>query len=209
VPDSSDGRRAENEPERQGGGRPNGTPRAIALVAVAAAVIATAWIAKAAPSTIPPARGNARYLGGYPAIDYSQNVWATEKTTPLTVKGDSQLHPILQEPFFNSTRKKAGVLDFAEVQVRNVSKDASVVVTLRVMMGKELEPGSYAATIGPSETQAVFGLLKCDGMPPGRSSITLMASATGDVVLGTRADDGLRPIVIPPGSRGSGFLGAG
>ncbi|MBE7195945.1 MAG: hypothetical protein INR66_26135 [Gordonia polyisoprenivorans] len=54
------------------------------------------------------------------------------RTKPLTVTGDGKPHDVLDVPYWNSAPKAAGMLDFAEVQVRNRDKQAPAVVTLRV-----------------------------------------------------------------------------
>lgn len=184
----------------------DGTHLTILTIAAMACVIGTTWAAGAS-SSVPPAKGNAAYLGGYPASDYRQDVFADVQTKPMTVTGDGKLHDVLDVPYRNSALKPAGILDFADVQIRNLDKQTPTVVTLRVRIGKDLEDATYSATIAPTQTQSLTGVIRCDGVPRGRATIHVLISSTGSISLGTRADEGLRPIVVPPGSRTFGASG--
>jgi hypothetical protein len=138
--------------------------------------------------------------------DISQNVWATETSKSMQLNAGKSFTPILSQKFFNSASHAAAMLNFAEVQVTNTTNEA-VHLTLRLQVDKEVEPGGYDATIDPGETQSVFAFLKCNGMPTGSHTVATVARADGVLQLGTRADEGLRPIVIPPGH--SSFTGEG
>ncbi len=146
-------------------------------------------------------------LGGFPASGYTENVWATQTSAPMTLAGaNKQFATLIQQPFVNDSPHASGFLNYAEVNATNNGK-TPVVLTLRLSVDGHLEPGQFAGTIPPGATESLFALLKCDGMSPGHHSIRLVGRSDGPLQLGTRADDGLRPIVIPPS--GSTFTGEG
>jgi hypothetical protein len=159
---------------------------------------------------VPSARKahSAASLGGVPASQYTQDVWATQTSKPLTVQSSKKFSTILKQPFVNHAPKAAGFLNFTEVQATNVDKGGPVTLTIGLEIDGQREPGTYSDTIGVGDTQSMFAVLKCNGMPPGRHTIGVVAESTGMIELGTRADDGLRPIVVPPGGR-STFTGEG
>jgi hypothetical protein len=150
---------------------------------------------------------NATALGGVPASQYTQDVWATETSTPLTMQSGKGFSSILKQPFINHAPAAAGFLNFTEVQATNTEK-IPVTLTLGLAIDGKREPGSYTGTIGAGDTQSLFSVLLCNGMPPGHHTISVVARSSGSLDLGTRADDGLRPIVVPPGGR-STFTGEG
>jgi hypothetical protein len=179
----------------------------IALLALGVALSGTAWAASTGKP--PPAKGNAKYLGGVAALNFTQNVWANETSQPLKVESPKDPQVILQQPFVNSLPNAIGFLNFAEAQVTNEDQKDAVTVTLAMTVNGKAEPGSYEATIGAGETQSIFSVLKCNGLPKGRSLIGLTLQTNGSVLIGTRADDALRPIVVPPGGHSSRFSGEG
>lgn len=141
---------------------------------------------------------NAASLGGFPAADYTQNVWAIESDSPVSLDSGGQSSPVLTEKFVNDAPKSSGLLSFAEVEATNTGKVPET-LTLHLQIDDELEPGSFTGTIQPGDTQSLVAVLKCNGIARGSHTVRLLADPSGPVQLGTRDEFALRPIVVPPG----------
>ena len=165
----------------------------VAYVALIAAMSGSAWAAGTGPI------GSLKLtLGNYQSLQLTQDVSAAQTSAPVTVSADGAWHTILQTTQLNSSLSPALTLFNATISAENQGAKASM-LGMRMLVDGQPEPGVYSATVAPGTTGNLAGLLKCDGMPVGAHKVELQVLANGgDLVIDTAADEGLRPIVIPP-----------
>jgi hypothetical protein len=143
---------------------------------------------------------NAKQLGGFPARDYSQALEAKSVEGPIAVGQTTpkSFQTLLRYKLANKTGAKAPTLFFNQATVENEGA-VPASFELRITMDGKPEEGVIHDTVAAGSTQNVAGILQCDLYPPGTHTVELQARASdAPLVVQNAADDGFRPIVIPP-----------